>query len=226
MTASATRSNRRSRDGRSISRLNTQPARTPVNASPPPLRATAHDSGDRAVRYAFSVWNSHPQHLAGLCRRTIGTPKCTDDSEGRGRRWNGLSDHEVSTKQPTTSRRADPTALLHAERRRCADSGVNWRAPVVPGVFQEAMLAAMRTLSSDTSPEAERVQILLLRKATEARRFEMTCSLSQAVIDLSRRALRERMPGADERDVLIRWIALHYGEALAEGVARRLGRAG
>jgi len=28
-----------------LSRLNTRPARTPVNASPPPLRAAAHDSG-------------------------------------------------------------------------------------------------------------------------------------------------------------------------------------
>jgi hypothetical protein len=37
LTASALRSE--------LSRLNTRPARTPVNASPPPLRATAHDSG-------------------------------------------------------------------------------------------------------------------------------------------------------------------------------------
>jgi hypothetical protein len=52
----------------------------------------------------------------------------------------------------------------------------------------------------------------------------MCRSLSSTVVALSRRALRERMPGAPEGDVLLRWVALHYGEALAAGVARRLAR--
>ena len=82
----------------------------------------------------------------------------------------------------------------------------------------------MRTLSPDTSPAAEAVQIALLRKAGEARRFGLCRSLSQSVIALSRRALSEQMPGCDELDVLIRWVELNYGEALAAGVARRLGR--
>ena len=43
-TASAPRSGHRLRDGGSISRLNTCPARTPVNASPPPLPTIMHDS--------------------------------------------------------------------------------------------------------------------------------------------------------------------------------------
>ena len=45
VTASAPRSDRSYRCGESFSRLNTQPRRPPVNASPPPLRTTAHDSG-------------------------------------------------------------------------------------------------------------------------------------------------------------------------------------
>src|SRR4029077_11650238 len=36
-----------------FSRLNTQPMRTPVNASPRPSRASAHDSGDSVVRYTL-----------------------------------------------------------------------------------------------------------------------------------------------------------------------------
>src|SRR4030095_9965715 len=49
-TASAPRSSRRLRDGGSISRLNTWPARTPVNASLVPLRTTKmHDSGSAWV---------------------------------------------------------------------------------------------------------------------------------------------------------------------------------
>jgi hypothetical protein len=44
-TASAPRSGHSSRRRSYISRLNTWPARSPVNASPSPSRATAHDSG-------------------------------------------------------------------------------------------------------------------------------------------------------------------------------------
>jgi hypothetical protein len=52
-TASAPRSSHRLRDGGSISRLHTWPARTPVNASLVPLRTTKmHDSG--------SVWVASP----------------------------------------------------------------------------------------------------------------------------------------------------------------------
>ena len=43
--ASASRSTRRSRGEAWISRLNTRPARSPVNASRPRLPATTHDSG-------------------------------------------------------------------------------------------------------------------------------------------------------------------------------------
>ena len=44
-TASASRTTRDFRHGAWITRLNTRPARTPVNASPTPLRMCTHDSG-------------------------------------------------------------------------------------------------------------------------------------------------------------------------------------
>jgi hypothetical protein len=77
-------------------------------------------------------------------------------------------------------------------------------------------------LAEDTAPEVARVQIELLRRAGFARRAALTGSLSHTVVQLSRRALRDRMPGASEREVLLRWVALHYGDDLACRVARRL----
>ena len=72
---------------------------------------------------------------------------------------------------------------------------------------------------NDTHPSAARVQIELLRKAGATKRAALAMSLSHSVIALSRRALRERMPGASEREVLLRWVSLNYGRDLAERVA-------
>jgi len=52
-----------------ISRLNNRPARTPVNASPPSSRKTAHDSENKMDRYSFLVGLFHPQHHTGFGRR-------------------------------------------------------------------------------------------------------------------------------------------------------------
>lgn len=79
-----------------------------------------------------------------------------------------------------------------------------------------------RARSPDTGPEASRVHVELLRRAGEARRFQLCCSLTETVVALSRRALRDRMPGASEDEVLVRWVQLNYGASLAAGVATRL----
>lgn len=81
-----------------------------------------------------------------------------------------------------------------------------------------------RARSSDTSAEAERVQLELLRRAGVAGRFQLMRSLTSTVVDASRRALRETMPGASEQEVLLKWVELHYGRDLADGVRRRLER--
>ena len=64
-TASAPHSNCRSR-------LDTRPARTPVNASPPLLRATAHDSGPPWVANPSTYDSFIHNNLAGSYRRTGG----------------------------------------------------------------------------------------------------------------------------------------------------------
>ena len=80
----------------------------------------------------------------------------------------------------------------------------------------------METLSRDTRPEAEEVQLALLRAASPARRLRLVRSLTATVVEWSRRAIRQAHPEADEREVGLRFVALHYGEELAAKVRRYL----
>ena len=68
---------------------------------------------------------------------------------------------------------------------------------------------------SDTDPEAGRVQLELLRRATPERRLRLALSLSESVLQLSRGGIAARMPGASEQEIGLRFVALHYGPALA-----------
>ena len=82
----------------------------------------------------------------------------------------------------------------------------------------------MRTQSVDTHPDAERVQIDLLRRATVARRFAVARSLSQTTMQLAWRALRRSRPSADEDELKVAFLALHYGHDLAERFRQYLER--
>jgi hypothetical protein len=78
---------------------------------------------------------------------------------------------------------------------------------------------------SDTDPEADRVQLELLRAAQPGRRAQMALDLSALVIVLARRGLRTTLPpGASEQDAALRFVELHYGSELAAGVRRRLAQ--
>jgi len=72
---------------------------------------------------------------------------------------------------------------------------------------------------NDTDPRAAAVQLDLLRRASVERRASMAGALSHDVVDLSRRALRERLPpDTDETELKLRWAELHYGADLARRV--------
>ena len=73
----------------------------------------------------------------------------------------------------------------------------------------------MKTLSMDTHPEVEQMQIQLLSQAGPARRFALARSLSQSTIEMSRRAIEKRHPHLPPRDISLRYVALCYGEDLA-----------
>ncbi len=75
---------------------------------------------------------------------------------------------------------------------------------------------------NDTSAEAERVQIELLRRAGFVQRVGIAVSLRQMVRGLSRRAVRRCMPHATEREVDLRFAELHYGKEVAEPLRQYL----
>jgi len=80
----------------------------------------------------------------------------------------------------------------------------------------------MKTQSSDTSLEAERVQIALLRAATPSKRLDLANTLSRMVLQLSMTGLRRAHPGASRRELAVRAVAYNYGAALSEGVRVRV----
>jgi hypothetical protein len=77
---------------------------------------------------------------------------------------------------------------------------------------------------SDTAPEAEKIQIELLRKASVAERFACTCSLTAAAISLSRRAIARANPHLSAREVDLKFVELHYGKQLATRLRRYVNR--
>jgi hypothetical protein len=80
----------------------------------------------------------------------------------------------------------------------------------------------MKTQSMDTSIEAERVRIALFRAATPTRRIALALSLSRTVISLSRTAIRQAHPDANEEEVGLLFVEFQYGEQLARQVRASL----
>jgi hypothetical protein len=75
----------------------------------------------------------------------------------------------------------------------------------------------MRTQSTDTSPEAERVLIDLLRKAPVAKRFGLVRSMTIFAARLNLKNIQEQQPDTDrEEEIAERFIADHYNGDLAK----------
>jgi hypothetical protein len=82
----------------------------------------------------------------------------------------------------------------------------------------------MRTQSADTELHAEIIQLGLLREATVERRVAIATSLSETAIKLACRAIRRQNPDFGDHEVLLRFVTLHYGSELAEGLRKDLAR--
>ena len=77
---------------------------------------------------------------------------------------------------------------------------------------------------ADTSVDAERVQIDLIRKAPVSRRLHVAWSLTATVISAARQALARAQPHASPQELDLRFVELHYGRDLAAALRADLIR--
>jgi hypothetical protein len=74
----------------------------------------------------------------------------------------------------------------------------------------------MRTQSEDTSPEMERIQIELIRKASPAKRFAIMQAWSELLIEANKQHIHKNHPDASEDEISLIFVAQHYGQELAD----------
>ncbi len=84
----------------------------------------------------------------------------------------------------------------------------------------------MSSLSSDTHPQMEALQIQLLRQASPARKMEMLAQLNASARHLALTGLRARYPQAGEAELRQRLAGLLLGDELARKVYGEIGHAG
>jgi hypothetical protein len=77
---------------------------------------------------------------------------------------------------------------------------------------------------TDTDPDASRMQMDLLRRASPERRLRLALSLSRSVLTLSGEGIARRRPRASVEEIGLEFVRLHYGPDLADELARHLGR--
>ena len=80
------------------------------------------------------------------------------------------------------------------------------------------------THSLDSYPEDEQAQIECSRKASPAKRFAIVEELSRAAIEGSRDSIRRDYPNANEEEIGLIFVEIHYGKKLADGVRADLER--
>jgi hypothetical protein len=74
---------------------------------------------------------------------------------------------------------------------------------------------------SDTSPDAQRVQIELIRKASMAQRWTRMASLTAFTVNLSKRAIAEVNPTLTPAELDAKFVELSYGKQLADKLRAR-----
>jgi hypothetical protein len=76
----------------------------------------------------------------------------------------------------------------------------------------------MKTLSADTSPEAERVQIELIRQTPGHQKLVMLAQMNQTLYTLAFNGLRHQYPNASREELRRRMADIWLGDELAARV--------
>ncbi|QEG40772.1 hypothetical protein [Roseimaritima ulvae] len=80
----------------------------------------------------------------------------------------------------------------------------------------------MQPYTTDTSREAEAIQLELLRRMSPADRIAKMCNLSASLRRMAFDAIRRRHPKIGESEVRLKFIELTYGKELADAVRDHL----
>lgn len=78
----------------------------------------------------------------------------------------------------------------------------------------------MQTYTTDTSPEAEAVQLELIRRMPPGLRAWKALQMSARLMREGKAAIARNHPDFSTREIEIEFIALNYGRELADAVAR------
>ena len=81
---------------------------------------------------------------------------------------------------------------------------------------------ATQSNQQDTSRDAERVLIALVRKQAPTERLRTALSATRRVAEQCKRAIARANPGISEDEIRLRFIELNYGKALADNVRQQL----
>jgi hypothetical protein len=76
--------------------------------------------------------------------------------------------------------------------------------------------------TTDTSAEAEAVQLQLIRDMSPSERLDKALRLSSQMMRWAKDAIRRRHPEFSTREVTVKFIELHYGAELAAAVREHL----
>jgi hypothetical protein len=69
---------------------------------------------------------------------------------------------------------------------------------------------------SDTNPDAEKVQLDLIRRMSVGQRLARAMDWSRMVVHLSRQGLAKANPGLDGQQLDLLWVEVQYGRELAD----------
>ena len=81
----------------------------------------------------------------------------------------------------------------------------------------------MRENTNNTTPEAQSIQLELVRNMPAEERVARAIRLTSEMIRCSKAAIRRHHPEMNEAELSLKFIELHYGAALAEEVRLKKG---